>query len=151
MLREASSQPRSQKHRPRWSGVATACSALEQLCHPEQSIFQPLKTQGKAHHAGGRLLRVQITCALLPATAACFARIKSVSLANILVLAQHSPKRDFWLVFTVRHGGNALYKWKNHFVEMKGDVGMSVHEKGGKQVRATPTHKTIYNPIPTSL
>ena len=43
------------------------------------------------------------------------------------------------------------YKWKNHFVEMKGDVGMSVHEKGGKQVNATPTHKTIYNPIPTSL
>ena len=28
---------------------------------------------------------------------------------------------------------------------------MSVHEKGGKQVNATPTHKTIYNPIPTSL
>ena len=23
-----------------------------------------------------------------------------------------------------------LYKWKNHFVEMKGDVGMSVHEEG---------------------
>ena len=34
---------------------------------------------------------------------------------------------------------------------MKGDVGMSVHEKGGEQVNATPTHKTIYNPIPTSL
>ena len=34
---------------------------------------------------------------------------------------------------------------------MKGDVGMSVHEKEGKQVNATPTHKTIYNPIPTSL
>ena len=44
-----------------------------------------------------------------------------------------------------------IYKWKNHFVEMKGDVGMSVHEKGGEQVNATPTHKTIYNPIPTSL
>ena len=44
-----------------------------------------------------------------------------------------------------------IYKWKNHFIEMKGDVGMSVHEKGGKQVNATPTHKTIYNPIPTSL
>ena len=28
---------------------------------------------------------------------------------------------------------------------------MSVHEKGGKQVNATPTHKTFYNPIPTSL
>ena len=46
---------------------------------------------------------------------------------------------------------NEQNKWKNHFVEMKGDVGMSVHEKGGKQVNATPTHKTIYNPIPTSL
>ena len=45
-------------------------------------------------------------------------------------------------------------KWNNHFLEMKEDVGMSVHEKGGKQVYAyiaTPTHKTIYNPIPTSL
>ena len=46
---------------------------------------------------------------------------------------------------------NELNKWKNHFVEMKGDVGMSVHEKEGKQVNASPTHKTIYNPIPTSL
>ena len=44
-----------------------------------------------------------------------------------------------------------INKWKNHFVEMKGDVVMSVHEKGGKQANATPTHKTIYNPIPTSL
>ena len=25
------------------------------------------------------------------------------------------------------------YKWKNHFSEMKGDVGMSVHEKEGEQ------------------
>ena len=48
--------------------------------------------------------------------------------------------------------GCKYYKWKNHFFEMKGDVGMSVHEKGGKQVNAyiaMPTHKTIYNPIPT--
>ena len=22
-----------------------------------------------------------------------------------------------------------IYKWKNHFYEMKGDVGMSIHEK----------------------
>ena len=29
-----------------------------------------------------------------------------------------------------------IYKWKNHFPEMKGDVGMSVHEKGGEQVDA---------------
>ena len=26
-----------------------------------------------------------------------------------------------------------LHKWKNHFYEMKGDVGMSVHEKERKQ------------------
>ena len=26
-----------------------------------------------------------------------------------------------------------LYKWKNHFSEMKGDVGMSLHEKEGEQ------------------
>ena len=36
-----------------------------------------------------------------------------------------------------------LYKWKNHFYEMKGDVGMSVHEKESKQEDAytkTQTH-----------
>ena len=26
-----------------------------------------------------------------------------------------------------------VYKWKNHFPEMKGDVGMSLHEKEGEQ------------------
>ena len=26
-----------------------------------------------------------------------------------------------------------VYKWKNHFSEMKGDVGMSLHEKEGEQ------------------
>ena len=25
------------------------------------------------------------------------------------------------------------YKWKNHFSEMKGDVGMSLHDKEGEQ------------------
>ena len=28
---------------------------------------------------------------------------------------------------------NMWNKWKNHFFEMKGDVGMSVHEKEGEQ------------------
>ena len=47
-----------------------------------------------------------------------------------------------------------IHKWKNHFVEMKGDVGMSVHEKGGKQVNAyiySYTNTQDHNPIPTSL
>ena len=36
-----------------------------------------------------------------------------------------------------------VYKWKNHFYEMKGDVGMSGHEKERKQEDAytkTQTH-----------
>ena len=36
-----------------------------------------------------------------------------------------------------------VYKWKNHFYKMKGDVGMSVHEKERKQEDAytkTQTH-----------
>ena len=30
-------------------------------------------------------------------------------------------------------GNVTIYKWKNHFSEMKGDVGMSLHEKEGEQ------------------
>ena len=42
-------------------------------------------------------------------------------------------------------------KWKNHFYEMKGDVGMSLHEKGRNKKMPTPRHKVTHNPIPTSL
>ena len=41
------------------------------------------------------------------------------------------------------HFREVVYKWKNHFYEMKGDVGMSVHEKERKQEDAytkTQTH-----------
>ena len=44
-----------------------------------------------------------------------------------------------------------MYKWKNHFYEMKGDVGMSLHEKKGNKKMPTPRHKVTHNPIPTSL
>ena len=43
-----------------------------------------------------------------------------------------------------------VYKWKNHFYEMKGDVGMSLHEKERNKM-PTPRHKASHNPIPTSL
>ena len=43
------------------------------------------------------------------------------------------------------------YKWKNHIYEMKGDVGMSLHEKGRNKKMPTPRHKVTHNPIPTSL
>ena len=48
-------------------------------------------------------------------------------------------------------GKNEWNKWKNHLYEMKGGVGMSVHENERKQEDATPRHKLIHNPIPTSL
>ena len=43
------------------------------------------------------------------------------------------------------------YKWKNHFYGMKGDVGMSLHEKERNKKMPTPRHKVTHNPIPTSL
>ena len=44
-----------------------------------------------------------------------------------------------------------VYKWKNHFCEMKGDVGMSHHEKEGNKKMPTPRQKVIHNPVLTSL
>ena len=46
---------------------------------------------------------------------------------------------------------NEWNKWKNHFCKMKGDVGMSHHEKGGNKKMPAPRQKVIHNPIPTSL
>ena len=40
---------------------------------------------------------------------------------------------------------------KNHFHEMKGDVGMSLHEKERNKKIPTPRHKVTHNPIPTSF
>ena len=45
---------------------------------------------------------------------------------------------------------NEWNKWKNHFYEMKGDVGLSFHEKERNKM-PTPRHKVTHNPIPTSL
>ena len=42
-------------------------------------------------------------------------------------------------------------KWKNHFSEMKGDVGMSHHEKDGNKKMPIPRQEIIDNPISTSL
>ena len=45
------------------------------------------------------------------------------------------------------------YKWKNHFSDMKGDVGMSCHfmKKKGNKKMPRPRQEIIDNPIPTSL
>ena len=42
---------------------------------------------------------------------------------------------------------NEWNKWKNHFYEMKGDVGMSLHEKERNKKMPTPRHKVTHNPI----
>ena len=34
---------------------------------------------------------------------------------------------------------------------MKGDIGMSLNEKGRNKKMPTPRHKVTHNPIPTSL
>ena len=44
-----------------------------------------------------------------------------------------------------------IYKWKNHFYEMKGDVGMSLHEKERNKKMPTQRYKVTHNPIPKSL
>ena len=46
---------------------------------------------------------------------------------------------------------NEWNKWKNYFYKMKGDVGMSGHEKKGNKKMHTPRHKLVHNPIRTSL
>ena len=46
---------------------------------------------------------------------------------------------------------NEWNKWKNHFYKMKGDVGMSLHEKERNKKIPTPKHKVTDNPIPTHL
>ena len=46
---------------------------------------------------------------------------------------------------------NVWNKWKYNFYEMKGDVGMSLHENGRNKKMPTPRHKVTHNPIPTSL
>ena len=41
---------------------------------------------------------------------------------------------------------NEWNKWKNHFYEMKGDVGMSLHEKERNKKMPTPRHKSLITP-----
>ena len=40
-----------------------------------------------------------------------------------------------------------LYKWKNHFYEMKGDVVMSLHEKGRNKKMPTQDTKSLITPF----
>ena len=47
---------------------------------------------------------------------------------------------------------HALNKWKINFVEMKGNVGVSPHEKRGNKKMPKPREKLIHNPtLYTSL
>ena len=94
-----------------WSGVAKACFVLEQLCQPNLSIIHRLQAQGKAHLAGANSLKQQPKCTL-----------------NVLCIS------TFHFYWGFASNQKRMWnKWKNHFSEMKGDVGMSHHEKEGEQ------------------
>ena len=58
---------------------------------------------------------------------------------------------SFFIFFFFFNSKYKLDKWKNHFYEMKGDVGMSLHEKERNKKMPTPRNKVTHNPIPTSL
>ena len=71
-------------------------------------------------------------------------------------MAESVPTKPMVFVFLKRiysrcSKSSDNYKWKNHFYEMKGDVGMSLHEKERNKKMPTPRHKVTHNPIPTSL
>ena len=53
----------------------------------------------------------------------------------------------YWNIVTVKCtvSVSIVYKWKNHFYEMKGDVGMSFHEKERNKKMPTPRHKVTHN------
>ena len=65
-------------------------------------------------------------------------------------LVNEERKRGF-ILRTLSVQQAKVHKWKNHFYEMKGDVGMSLHEKERNKKMPTPRHKVTHNPIPTSL
>ena len=76
---------------------------------------------------------------------------------NIYARVLHVRKRGAlsacacaWIYLRAR-GSKVKNKWKNNFYEMKGDVGMSLHEKERNKKMPTPRHKVTHNPIPTSL
>ena len=78
-------------------------------------------------------IRVHYTCVKRGALSAC-----ACACINLRARGAN-PKENEW------------NKWKNHFYEMKGDVGMSLHEKERNKKMPTPRHKVTHNPIPTSL
>ena len=43
------------------------------------------------------------------------------------------PYKCLLAIIATQHSSFRYYKWKNHFYKMKGDVGMSGHEKERKQ------------------
>ena len=59
--------------------------------------------------------------------------------------------KQYWYFWTLSTLTRVVYKWKNHFYEMKVDVGMSLHEKGRNKKMPTPRNKVTHNPIPTSF
>ena len=120
-------------------------------------------TTGLDHHWTGLLDSEICACAIYAREGK--TRATGSGLSSVLRPWSSSWKSNVKLVATLRSIHNtvcvaivyciplsAIYnKWKNHFYEMKGDVGMSLHEKERNKKMPTPRHKITHNPIPTSL
>ena len=76
---------------------------------------------------------------------------KALSRVRMRVCNVYIRARAMHFVGALPQKKNVWNKWKNHFYEMKGDVGMSLHEQGRNKKMPTPRHKVIHNHIPTSL
>ena len=83
---------------------------------------------------------------LLQPSSAAAERVFSI-LSNSFNSQQESSLEDYTELSVILQ----YNKWKIHFYEMKGDVGMSLHEKDRNKKMPTPRHKVTHNPIPTSL
>ena len=107
-------------------------------------ISLAVNSYGRSWGSSGQTLNDAITCACvhvrksLGGVVRVRMRVRNV-LARLIFVGALPQKKNEW------------NKWKNHFYEMKGDVGMSLHEKGRNKKMPTPRHKVTHNPIPTSL
>ena len=63
----------------------------------------------------------------------------------------HPPIYIPFLLGLAPNQGSMWNKWKNHFSEMKGDVGMSRHEKEGEQEDAYTETGNGWQQVPAKL
>ena len=79
-----------------------------------------------------------VICACAAGTGRCHARAKSIR--------ARATQRNHLVGALPQRMKNEWNKWKNHFYEMKGDVGMSLHEKERNKKMPTQDTKSLITP-----